>query len=111
MASTKRIIGQVIYAGPTIPQLGLHYGNIFRNGIFPQFYNFIAACPSIGALFIPVKQFAAVRRELNFDIARNMRGTTGKYPELYRAVQKWLADAAKEDQKPQPKGVKVKHHA
>jgi len=109
--ATQRIVGQVIYAGPTIPQLGLHYGNIFSNGIYEHFYNVIAACPAVGSLFIPVKQFAAVRRELNFDIARNMLGTTGKYPQLYRAVQKWLAERAKEDQTPKPKGVKVKHHA
>lgn len=109
--ATKRIIGQVIYAGPTIGQIGLHYGTIFKNGIYDHFYNVIAACPAIGALFIPVQQFAVVRRELNFDIARNMCGRTGKYPELYRAVQKWLADAAKADQKPKPKGVKLKHHA
>jgi hypothetical protein len=107
----NKIIGQVIYAGPTIPQIGLHYGTIFKNGIYDHFYNVITACPALGELFIPVKQYAGVRRQLNFDIARNMRGTTGKYPELYRAVQKWLADRAKVDQTPKPKGVKVKHHA
>lgn len=109
--ATERIIGQVIYAGPTVPQLGLHYGNIFRNGIYEHYYNAFAMCPSLASLFIPVKDFAAVRRELNFDIARNMRGTKGKYPQLYREVQKWLADAAKADQTPKQKGVKVKHHA
>jgi hypothetical protein len=109
--ATYRIVGQVIYAGPTIAQAGLHYGTIFRNGIHENLYNVIAACPAVGAFFVPVKEFAAVRRQLNFDIARNMRGTTGKYVEFYRAVQNWLAQAAKADQTPKPKGVKVKHHA
>jgi hypothetical protein len=107
----ERIVGQVIYAGPTIASVGLHYGTIFKNGIFEQLYNVIAACPSVGALFIPVAQFAAVRRELKFDIARNMRGTVGQYPQLYREVQKWLAQATNADQTPKQKGVKVKHHA
>jgi len=108
---TQRIVGQVIYAGPSMPQLGLQYGTIYRDGIHDYLYNVIAACPSVGPLFVPVGQYAAVRRELNFDIARNMRGRVGRYPELYRAVQKWLAERAQADQKPKPKGVKIKHHA
>ena len=109
----ERIIGQVIYTGPTIPQVGLQTGCIFQNGIHEHLYNVIAECASLGELFVPVGQYAAVRRELNFDIARNMRGTVGRYPQLYRAVQKWLIDRAqKTDTKtPKPKGVKVKQHA
>jgi hypothetical protein len=106
-----RIVGQVIYVGPTIPQLSLHAGNIFQNGIYEHFYNVIAACPSLGPLFVPVAQHARVRRELNFDIARNMRGTGGKYVQLYREVQRWLDQRAKDSQTPKPKGVKVKQHA
>jgi hypothetical protein len=105
----KRIEGQVIYCGPTIQGLGLQYGTIFRNGIFPNLYAYIEKCPSFGELFIPVTQYAEVRRQLNFDIARNMRGTTGKYVVFYREVQKWLAERAKK-KKPQT-GVTLKTHA
>ena len=105
-----QIIGQVIYVGPMMPEIGLQYGEIFKNGIFPHYYNFIAACPALGELFVPVAKYAAVRRELNFDIARNMRGTTGKYVAFYRDVQKWLAQKNKES-KPSAKGVKLQHHA
>lgn len=107
----ERIIGQVIYCGPTIPQLSLHTGNIFADGIYEHFYNVIAACPSLGPLFVPVAQHAAVRRELNFDLARNMRGAGGKYVTLYREVQKWLEQRAKDSNQPKPKGVKIKQHA
>lgn len=107
----ERIIGQVVYTGPTIPQLGLHYGIIFADGIFDHYYNYIAACPSLGSLFVPIAQHAAVRRELNFDYARNMRGRHGKYVQLYREVEKWLAERATDSQTPKPKGVKVKQHA
>jgi len=67
----------------------------------------------VGALFIPVTEYAAARKELNFDIARNMRGTQGKFPRLYREVQNWLTGATKQpsSQVPKPKGVKIKHHA
>jgi hypothetical protein len=109
----ERITGQVIYVGPTIPQLGIHYGNIFSDGIFEHFYNYIAACPSLGALFVPVAQHAAVRRELNFDYARNMRGKKGRYVQLYNEVQRWLSERAKasDSQTPTTKGVKLKQHA
>lgn len=108
----NKIIGQVIYIGPTIPQLGIHYGNIFTNGIYDHFYNYIAACPALGALFVPIAQHAAARRELNFDYARNMRGTHGKYVQLYNEVQKWLGRGATDSQPtPKPKGVKVTQHA
>jgi hypothetical protein len=103
------IVGQVIYAGPNIMQIGLAYGAIFRNGIYDHFYKVIRLCPAIGELFVPVARYAAVRRELNFDIARNMRGTTGKYVAFYREAQNWLAIQAKTE--PPPKGVKLKTHA
>jgi len=104
-----RITGQVIYCGPTIPQLGLNYGMIFRDGIFESLYTWIGRCPALGSLFVPVAEYALVRKELNFDIARNMRGTSGKYVTFYREVQNWLA-AKKKTEQPQPIGVKLKTH-
>ncbi len=109
MNEQTRISGQVIYAGPTIPQLGLHFGNIFRDGVFPQMETVIKLCPAFGELFIPVAQYAAVRRELNLDYARQMRGTTGKYVTFYHEVEKWLAERAKTQ--PPTKGVKLQTHA
>jgi hypothetical protein len=103
-----RITGQVIYCGPNIAQAGLYYGYIFRDGIFEGLYEWIKRCPSMGALFVPVDEYAMVRKELNFDIARNMRGHSGKYVTLYREVQNWLATQAKNKQ-PET-GVKLKHH-
>ena len=107
----NKIVGQVIYVGPTFPPLGIHCGNIFSNGVFDHYYNYFAACPALGALFVPIKQHATVKRELNFDAARNMRGTHGQYVQLYREVQNWLASLAKQSQTPTTKGVKIKHHA
>jgi hypothetical protein len=82
--------GQLIYCGPMIPSLGLQHGTIFRNGIHSQHILAIEQCPSLGGLFVRVSEYAAVRRELNFDIARNMRGTKGKHVTFYRETQKWL---------------------
>lgn len=101
------IVGQVIYLGPRIHHLGLGYGAIFRNGIHPSLHAAIESCPAIGELMIPVAQVGAVRRELNFDIAHNMKGTTGKHVTFYREVQNWLAKAKQQ----QPSTVEVTHHA
>jgi hypothetical protein len=106
----KPILGQVIYVGPHIQKEGLQRGAIFRNGIFPQLYNLIAACPAIGELFLPIADYAKVRRELNFDIARNMRGTTGKYVAFYREAEQWLAERNKQTKQPST-GVTIQHHA
>jgi hypothetical protein len=109
----ERILGQIIYAGPTHGGLDLQYGRIYKNGIHDHLYNLIAACPSLGPLFVPVAQFALVRRELKLDIARNMRGTEGRYVQLYKEVQKWIESksAIEASQPVKPKGVKIKHHA
>lgn len=109
------ITGQVRYLGPTIAGIGLHYGMGFKNqgdksSIYLHIYQFIEQCPAIGQLFIPAARVAVVRRELNFDYARNMRGTQGKYVTFYREVQNWLAERAKNTQ-PSAKGVKLKSHA
>lgn len=88
----KQITGQVIYCGPTIPDLsGLKFGTIFRNGIHSTHYAAIEQCQSLGELFVPVSEFGAVARQLNFDIAHNMRGTSGKYVTFYQQVKNWLA--------------------
>jgi hypothetical protein len=105
----KRIEGQVIYCGPNLTKVGLQHGAIFRDGILPHLYQVIEACPSVGPLFVPVTQYAVVRRELNFDFGRQMRGTTGKYVALYREVQNWIAKRSAE--KPNNTGVKIQSHA
>jgi hypothetical protein len=97
----KEITGQVIYMGPHVRHLGLGYGMIFRDGIFPHLYDHIARCPALGELFVPIAQCAAVRKELNFDYSHNLRGTTGSYVVFYREVQKWLASPA-DQQTPTP---------
>jgi hypothetical protein len=105
----NEITGQVIYAGPTVPGVfGLKYNTLFKNGVTKNVYEEIKRCPSIRGLIVPVEQFAQVRKELNFDIARNMRGTTGKFVEFYLAIQKWIAT-----RKPptQTTGVKLQTHA
>jgi hypothetical protein len=109
MKTKNTISGQVIYTGPTIPQLGIQCGTIFRNGIFKHLYGYIESCPALGELFVPIAKYAAVRRELNFDIARNMCGTTGRHVTFYREVQNWLAEKAKTATT--TTGVKLKHHA
>ena len=106
----KKITGQVIYCGPMIPSIGLQYGAIFRNGIHEHLYQFFSECPALRSLFVPIKDYARIRRELNFDIARNLRGTEGKHVTFYHEVQNWLA--AK--QGPSPKAatsIGVTHHA
>lgn len=96
----NKIEGQVVYVGPHLAHLGLSYGTIFRNGIYPHFYNAIAVCPSLGGLFVPITSLAIARKELNFDFGRNMRGTKGKYVTFYREVQKWLRESVKQPEKP-----------
>jgi len=105
----KRIKGQVIYVGPHMQGIGLQYGTIYRNGIAESLYHWIAKCPAIGELFVPVTKYALVRKELNFDIARNMRGTKGRYVTFYREVQNWLAQRASNQQT--QTGVKLQTHA
>jgi hypothetical protein len=105
----KRIKGQVIYCGPNILRVGLQRGAIFRDGILESLYLVIEQCPSVGALFVPVEQFAVVRRELNFDYGGQMCGTTGKYVTLYREVQNWIAKRSAEKQN--QTGVKLETHA
>jgi hypothetical protein len=102
----KLIVGQVIYMGPQVPLLGLGYGCIFRDGIHPHLYSAIAQCGALGELFVPVAQTGVVRRELDFDIARNMRGRTGRYVTFYREVQQWLTK-----QTQQHKPTRETHHA
>src|SRR6516162_2069963 len=106
----ERIIGQVIYAGPTVGA-ELPYGKIYLNGVDDSIYNLIAACPPIGSLFVTPAEFPFVRRELNLDYTQSMRGSSGRYVQFYRAVQQWLATRARETKAPKPKGVKVKSHA
>jgi hypothetical protein len=103
----KLITGQVVYMGPHLPHLGLGYSAIFRDGIFEHLYDSIARCPAIGELFVPVAQVAHVRRQLAFDYAHNMRGTSGKFVTFYQAIQQWLSNQRSE---PKP-GVEVKHNA
>ena len=111
----KPIARQIIYMGPHIRHIGLGYANVFRlaadEHLHPAIGDAIRECPSIGELFVPVQQTAAVRKELNFDYSHNMRGTTGKYVTFYREVQKWLAFSR--EPQPTPSGVTIEplHHA
>jgi hypothetical protein len=103
----KRITGTVMYLGPIVKQFGLYYSKTWRGEVNDEnVYRAIAACKSIGQLIVPIATVGAVRRELSFDYAHNMRGTTGRFVTFYREVQKWLA------QPKQPStGVTLKHHA
>jgi hypothetical protein len=110
MNQIRIISGHVMYMGPRIQHLGLGYSALFRNGIHPTFYPAIEQCPAIGELFIPVADIGKVRRELNFDYAHNMKGTTGRHVTFYREIQKWIAQVTQ--QKPQPSGITLEtHHA
>jgi len=84
------ITDQVIYLGPRLNSFGIGYGNVFYNGLHPRLKEATEKCPAIKGLLIPVEQCGAVRRELNFDYAHNMRGTEGKHVIFYREVEKWL---------------------
>lgn len=106
----KRIEGHVMYMGPRVQHLGLGYGALFRNGIHESLYESIKQCPALGGLFIPIAQVGNVRRELNFDYAHQMRGTTGKHVTFYLAIQVWLAQTHHET--PKPSGITLEpHHA
>lgn len=93
-----------MYLGPHIGFLGLGYSKLWRNGIDEQLYPWIEQCPALGSLFVPVADIGKVRKELNFDYAHQMRGTTGRFVTFYREVQKWLASQTAQ----QP--MKVEHH-
>lgn len=97
----KKITGQVIYVGPYIRGLGLNRGTVFRKGLFDHLNEAIKQCPALGELFVPVKLHPVVRRELNFDLGRNMRGTSGKYVNFYREVERWLASRSAQPQQKQ----------
>jgi hypothetical protein len=99
---------QVIYLGPRLHAYGIGYGNVFYNGMHPRLKQAIKSCPAIGALVVPVAQTAAVRKELAFDYAHNMRGTAGKFVAFYSEVQQWLNSHNKQ---PKPKSIEVNTHA
>lgn len=86
----KVITDQVIYLGPRLQSLGIGYANVFYNGTHPRVAEAIKKCPAVAGLVVPVDQCGAVRRELNFDYAHNMRGTNGKYVTFYKEIQNWL---------------------
>lgn len=104
----KKITGQVIYMGPRVQHIGLGYAAIFRDGIHPSLYDSIKQCAALGELFIPVAEIGRVRKELNFDYAHNMKGTTGKHVTFYREVQQWISQTQKKQ--PKPSGVTLEHH-
>ena len=104
-AAKHRITGQVIYMGPHVRHLGLGYGAIFRNGIHEHLYDSIKLCPALGELFIPVADVAVVRKELNFDYAHNMCGSTGRFVTLYREIQKWIAVTTQQAKPPPSSGI------
>jgi hypothetical protein len=108
MPVKRKISGQVVYMGPQVPHLGLSYGMIFRDGIYPHIYDAMKDCAAIGEMFIPVASVSDVRRELNFDIARNLRGTTGRYVTFYRAIESWRTNQHKQ-KKPTASAVTLKH--
>jgi hypothetical protein len=91
---------QVIYLGPRLHAFGVGYGAVFYNGLHPTLRSLIEKCPAIGELVVPVAQAAAVRRELNFDYAHNMKGTSGKFVTFYREVQSWLSRQSQSKQTP-----------
>jgi hypothetical protein len=98
----------VIYSGPQIPSIGLSYSNIFRVKLPQSVCAAIEECPPLRELFVPVMKWAAVRRELDFDIGRRMRGTTGRHVEFYRAVESWRAKKMQQHKQPTT-GVKINH--
>ena len=71
------IKGQQIYLGPRLHAYGIGYGFVFYNGVHPALELAIKNCPAIAELVVPIAQAGAVRRELNFDYAHNMRGQSG----------------------------------
>jgi hypothetical protein len=103
----KEIKGQLLYMGPHIGFLGLYYHKGYLDGIEPQLYPWIEKCPALGEMFIPIADVGRVRRELNFDYAHNMKGTTGKFVTFYRAIQAWLATAKEQ----KTSTIEQHHHA
>jgi hypothetical protein len=100
------ISDQKIYLGPQLRAFGISRGNVFYNGTHPRIKEATDLCPSVGELVVPVEQAGAVQRELAFDIARNMRGTEGKFVTFYREVQRWLD--SRQNNTP---NIEVKSHA
>jgi hypothetical protein len=108
----KKITGHVMYMGPQVVPLGLHYNKTFLPGYdFALLYPWIEQCPALAELFVPVEQIARVRRELNFDYAHNMRGGTGPYATFYREIQRWLAKQTSKTKPAQPGITLQTHHA
>lgn len=108
--ATKTAFGdRVIYMGPRLHQFGLGYGNVFINGTHPRVQQAIELCPAIAGLLVPIKETAAVRQELNFDYAHNMKGTSGKHVDFYRAIQNWLNSQSRTKQ--QQTQTTELHHA
>jgi len=101
------IKGQQIYLGPRLHAYGIGYGFVFYNGVHPALALAIKQCPAVAELVVPIAQAGAVRRELNFDYAHNMRGT-GKFATLYQSIQTWLRSQKKKQNAP---NIEVKHHA
>jgi hypothetical protein len=101
------ITDQVIYLGPRLHAFGIGYGNVFYNETHPRLKELIVQCPAIKGLLVPVEQCGVVRRELDFDYAHNMRGTTGKHVTFYREIQNWLRSRKQTKQTPT---IEVKHH-
>jgi hypothetical protein len=89
---------RLIYAGPPLPQLGLVDRKVFHDGanmkaidyIHKRWSKEIAQCKAFAELFIPLPEWPAVRRALNFDVARNVRGNS-RHAVFYREVEKWRA--------------------
>jgi hypothetical protein len=100
----KKPIGKqrFIYAGPPLPQLGLVDRKVFHDGenmkaidyIHERWSKEIAQCKAFAELFIPLPEWPAVRRALNFDVARNVRGNS-RHAIFYREVEAWRAKQGK----------------
>jgi hypothetical protein len=104
----NEIRDQVIYLGPRLHAFGIGYGNAFYNETHPRVKDAIKKCPAVAGLLVPVEQCGVVRRELNFDYAHNMRGTSGKYVTFYREIQNWLQRHSRKTK--QTPTIEVKHH-
>jgi hypothetical protein len=87
---------QMIYLGPRLHAFGIGYGTVFYNGLHPRLKQVIKLCPAVAELVVPVAQASQVRKELHFDYAHNMRGTTGKHVTFYQQIQKWLNSQSKQ---------------
>jgi len=105
---SDEIKNQVIYLGPRLHAFGIGYGNVFYGEMHPRLKELIELCPAIRGLLVPVDQCGVVRRELNFDYAHNMKGTTGKHVTFYREIQNWLKSQSRKTK--QTPTIEVKHH-